>query len=153
MLEEILSLTRDNQKILRKSEDRSMEEFEGFARKLERILNQNTRNKEYPCNMREFYPLMFEELFRFTKDEMGNEYRFLLLLSFYRSDFPWIYELGKHLFDVLKSSKSNRKKEEEVHQFRHMVELTYRYSRMANKEYAMYYHDLRMVLDRILEEL
>jgi hypothetical protein len=140
VLEEILSLSRDNQKLLRSSESRTTEGLEGVTQKLERISNQNERNEECFRGRRKMHPRMLKQIVYFIeKNEIDGNYSFLVALSFFREDFPWIYELGKDLFDVLKSNKSHKQKKEAIHNFKHMLENTYHLYRTGLEHTSLAY--------------
>ena len=154
VLEEILSLSRDNQKLLRISETHSAENLGQVARILESISNQNEKSREYSHKRRQFHPMMVEELLHFSRKEGDSAYGFLIALSFFKDDLPWIYDLGKDLFDVLKSNKSDKQKDEAVRHFKHMLEHTFYFARKfgsINNEDARYYPDYHMMLIDLLE--
>ena len=153
VLEEILSLSRDNQKLLRSSENRTTEGLEGVTKKLERISSQNERNDEYSRRRRKMHPMMLEEILHFSRKEMNGNYGFLVALSFFREDFPWVYDLGKDLFDILKSNKSRKQKDEAFHNFKHMLENTYHFARMTRdpKDDYIFHPELPMMLLDLLE--
>ena len=158
VLEEILSLSRDNQKLLRNSEGRSSEEFGDVIKKLERISEQNDRNEDYSRRRRKMHPMMFEEMFMMNRKEFADQnYGLLVLISLFREDYPWIYDLGKELYDVLKSNKSKEQKDEAVRNFKHMIEHTHRFSRRMykgrNKEDDMMLHELPMMLMDMIERM
>ena len=59
---------------------------------------------------------------------LGNSrYGFLVALSFFKTDFPWVYDLGKELSDVLKSKSSKEIKVDAVNGFREMMDFTFQH--------------------------
>jgi hypothetical protein len=97
------------------------------------------------------------EIMHFSKKAMNNSYAFLVAISLIREDFPWVYELGKDLFDMLKSNKSRKQKEEAIYNFREMLEFslhTVRYDkRMNSTEDMIFLHEIPMMLMKILDGL
>ena len=157
VLEEILSLSRDNLKLLKTSENRTSEDFTQVVQKLDRIYNQNDRNEENMRRKRKVSPMMIDEWLHMGRKEMGNNYGFLILLSFFREDFPWIYDLGKELFDVLKSEKPQDEKEKAVRNFKEMVAHTeyfsMRFYKIGNKEDHMFLREMPMMLMRYVDDV
>jgi len=159
VLEEILSLSRDNQKLLKNSENRTSEEHSQVVKMLERIYNPNEKNDEYLGRKRRLNPMYFEELFHKTRMGIDNYYAFLIILSLYKNDFPWLYDIGKELVDVLKSSKSKKQKEDAIVKFKEMLKYTEQFTMRfhkqfeINKDYLMLYRELPMLLMRWVEEV
>ena len=158
VLEEILSLSRDNQKLLRNSEGRPSEEFGEVIKKLERISDQNDRHDEYSHRRRKMHPMMFDEMFMMSRKEFGDSYYgFLIYISLFREDFPWIYVLGKELYDIIKSSNSMKQKDEAIRDFKHMLEHTRHFSKRIYKgrykEDDIMLHELPMMLMEMLERM
>jgi len=103
ILEEVLVLSRENQKLLRNPEGRSVGELEQINKKLDRLHHQSDKNSDYLRKKRQISPMMMEELMHFCRREMGAEQGLLFALAFFREDYPWLYELGRDLLDVLKA--------------------------------------------------
>ncbi|MDR0460832.1 MAG: toll/interleukin-1 receptor domain-containing protein [Nitrososphaerota archaeon] len=159
VLEEILSLSRENQKLLRNSEGRSSDEFEQISKKLDSISEQNDRNSEYSRRRRKFHPMMFEEIIHFSKEkDLDLNYKLLVILSFFREDYPWVYTLGKELIDTLKSNKSPKQKKEAIQSFRGTLEHTNRLL-MMNEEMLgargdmLLFRELPMVLMKLIDRI
>ncbi|MCL2593332.1 MAG: toll/interleukin-1 receptor domain-containing protein [Defluviitaleaceae bacterium] len=115
VLEEILSLSRDNQKLLRNSGGFAVEEFEKIFKKFDRVFEQSDKNTD---------PKFFYDLLLFSDRDNKKiiTYNFLIAVSFLKEDFPWIYDLGKGLFDILSSNKSLKQKVEAIKNFQNMLE-------------------------------
>ena len=152
VLEEILALSRENQKLLRNPESFHSDELKMFSDKLERLYSIIERNDEYR-RKRRMHPAMIEEMLHFSKKEMGGNYGMLVALSLLRDDFPWIYDLGKELFDVLKSNKSAKVKEVAIREFKEVIEHTMRLPmRISNrKDDMMMSRDFLMMFMELID--
>ncbi len=79
-----------------------------------------------------------------------------ITLSLLKDDFPWIYEAGREVLDILKSRKSRAEKEQAIQEFNRMVEFSFEHPVMReifgyNKELRMIYRDLPHIFMRALE--
>eukprot|EP01118_Nematostelium_gracile_P013448 TRINITY_DN506_c2_g1_i2.p1 TRINITY_DN506_c2_g1~~TRINITY_DN506_c2_g1_i2.p1 ORF type:complete len:347 (-),score=-3.53 TRINITY_DN506_c2_g1_i2:28-1068(-) len=106
---------------------------------------------------RRFQPQMIEEMVHFTKDPSVG---FLMILSFFRNDLPWLYELGIELSRNLKANKTLKDKEALVHDFERILDISihnpyFEETLMRNKdEYRLYRempHLLLKALHRMLD--
>jgi len=151
ILEEILALSRDNQKLIRNPENHTTEMLDKVVEKLELISDQNIRAEKDLRRRRKLHPMMLEELMRFSRRENGNSYSFLVALSLFRENFPWIYDLGKEMLDILKSNKSREKKDEAIHNFKEMLDMALHfpgrfYDRAVDEEEILLLREATMVL-------
>lgn len=160
VLEEILELSRLNQKLLRSPDIRHAKEIEQMNMMLmelrERLVNQEedvVRRKR-----RKQHPMFIEELLhmssRFEKNYTGLQ----ISLSLFRNDYPWLYDAGIDLVRVLRSKSSQKEKNESVEVFMELVEFTFEHPIMRDmygmdKELHMMGRDLRHILMRALKEL
>ncbi len=48
--------------------------------------------------------MMFEEVARMGMENKDPSLAFLIMVSMYRDDFPWFYEIGLETYRVLKSA-------------------------------------------------
>ncbi len=80
-----------------------------------------------------------------------------MVLSFFREDYPWIYDAGKEVISILKSKKSKSEKEKVLEEFINLVDFTFEHPIMrdinrSNKETRMMLHELPMILRRSFEK-
>lgn len=73
---------------------------------------------------RKFHPMMFEELMHFGMEKDDPNLNFLMMISFIKDDFPWIYEIGLETYRGLKSSKSKMEKRKLIESFERAFEMT-----------------------------
>lgn len=156
ILEEILELSRDNQKLLRNPDTKLYNNIEKVKESLEQISRQNdalynkrSRNKKYSS-------MLFEEIMHMSDGR--NSYSFLMLLSLFKEDFPWIYDMGKELIDILKSNKNPEEKSMAIRDFKEMIDFTCSHPFMRemigrNKESMMLMNELPYILMRYLDDM
>ncbi len=147
MLEEILELSRDNQKLLRAQDVKLY-----VKESLDEFSKQNNTYEQKKKIQKEFDSFFFEDL----RIQFGhNPYGFLIALSLFKEDFPWIYDMGKELIDILKNSKNNEEKTIAIRNFREMIDFTSSHPIMRglfrSKSNLMFIKDLPFFLDNILE--
>jgi len=161
ILEEILELARSNQKLLRNPDNRIIESIESIKNMLQEQRNLIRHSSEMDIRKmgRKFSPMMLEELMHMPI-EMDSHYGFLIALSFFKNDLPWLYDAGKELIDLLKSRVSKSNKEEAIMNFNRLIEFSFEHPFMreifsSSKDYRMYMrefsHMLRRYLDRLKE--
>lgn len=74
---------------------------------------------------RKFHPMMFEELMHMGGMEKEDpNLSFLMMISFIKDDFPWIYEIGLETYRELKSAKTKTEKRKLVERFDRTLEIT-----------------------------
>ncbi|WP_035331830.1 hypothetical protein [Dysgonomonas capnocytophagoides] len=80
---------------------------------------------------------------------------FLMMISLFKDDFPWIYEIGLETYKVLKSSKSKSEKEKSLKTFERSLEMLghpmYREIFGKSEELYMFSKDMRHYTRRYLE--
>lgn len=108
-----------------------------------------------------FHPMMFEEIAdRFMhRKEGGRGIELLIILSFFREDFPWIYELGLNLYRALQKD-NEREIEKTYHALRSMIELTSKepiffdmVGGCDDEESFMFLRQMSHILERTLERM
>ena len=126
ILEEILDLSRNNQKLLRNPEPKANEGLEEIRKKLNDLLLRNDNFIDYSSgrNSRKFHPMLMEEMLHSSHGKSRNHFGLLIVLSMYKDDFPWIYELGRELIGILKSKSSQESKHDAIREFNEMIEFT-----------------------------
>ncbi len=160
ILEEILDLSRNNQKLLRNPETRTYESIEELKKLTQEQISRLESNSEmdmkrYP---RKFHPMFLDELMHFSVKYRERPYGFLIVLSFLREDFPWLYDAGKDLLDIFKSRESEGIKQEAISNFKEMVDFTFQHPMMREmygkrRENMVYMKEMPYVLFRYIDEL
>jgi len=149
ILEEILDLARSNQKLLRNPDSKLLETIEYISQNLQEQRNfvRHNQDSDFWRMSRKFHPMMIKELIHMMPGSNSKHYGFLIALSFFKKDFPWIYDTGKELLDILKSHSSKEKKQEAISDFKHLMEFTVEHPMMreyygVRKEYRMYMREI-----------
>lgn len=159
ILEEILDLSRNNQKLLRNPDMKVYESLEDIKKTVQEQQMLMERNSEIDIRRmsRKFHPMFIEELMHISVKEGKSHYGFLVALSFFKTDFPWIYDAGKELIDVIKSKISKEEKVEAVNEFKEMLEFTFQHPMIREmygrrKEYHIYMKEMPYMLLRYIDE-
>jgi hypothetical protein len=72
-----------------------------------------------------FHPMMLEDMTErlMHRKEGGRGIELLIMFSFFREDFPWLYELGLNLYQALQKD-NEREVEKAFHALRAVIEMT-----------------------------
>jgi len=123
--------------------------FEDLPQKIENRVDPEFRRR------RKFHPMMMEELLHMTKE--GNSHIALLMaLSFYKNDFPWIYEIGNDTIKLLQTKKTLKEKENAVKEFMNIFEFSFRHPMMRemtmhSKDYHMMFRETQHIFERYFD--
>ena len=122
MLEEILELSRDNQKLLRNPDTKLYEDIEIVKKSLDELSARNAMLFDERRMRRKYSSRFLEDLLHMSVGR--GSYGFLMALSLFKEDFPWIYDMGKELVDILKSKKAPEEKSMAIRDFRELIDFT-----------------------------
>lgn len=155
MLEEILELSRDNQKLLRTPDAKLYEDMSSLKDSLEQISIRNAMLYERKRAIKKYNPMFLEEIVHMFG---RSSYGFLMTLSLFKEDFPWIYEMGKELIDILKTQKDSDEKSRAIKDFKEMIDLTCSHPVMRdmfdrNKDTMILLKEMPYILMRYLDDL
>jgi len=158
ILEEVLELARSNQKLLRNPNPKLIEMIETIRGNLNEQRNFIRHNPEFGTERmsRKFHPMFIEELMHMMPKGNAKHYGFLIALSLFKKDFPWIYDSGKELMNVLKSRKAKSTKQKAISDFKHLLDFTTEHPMMREmygmrKESRMFMREIPRSLMRYLE--
>lgn len=158
ILEEILDLTRNNQKLLRNPDGEFIKEIESIKQLLEKFGSRLEPDIEVRRNKRslKMHPMMIDELLHMSPRFEKNLVGFQITISLFRNDFPWIYDAGIDLVKTLRTSNSYDEKRESASSFNELLDFTFqnpilRDMYMPDKEIWMMGRELPHVLRRALE--
>lgn len=105
---------------------------------------------------RKFHPMMLGEIMHIEMKEKNPALSFLMMISLFKDDFPWIYEVGLETYKVLKSSKSKAEKEKSLKTFEYSLEMLgnsmYREMFGKSEELYMFSKDMKHFTRRYLEQ-
>lgn len=92
--------------------------FESLPSKIENRIDPDFRRKR-----RKYHPMMLEEFMHFGFENEDPFIGFLMLIGFYRDDFPWFYEIGMETYRSLKTAKTAPQREKILINFERATEM------------------------------
>jgi hypothetical protein len=72
---------------------------------------------------RRFHPKMMDELFHIASKFEEPNVSFLIMISMFKEDMPWLYEIGIDTYRTLKSAKTKIETQKAISSFNHAIEL------------------------------
>lgn len=124
ILEEILDLTRINQKLLRNPGNDLPKMITEVTERLRMTLSSFEKDRYlHTKKYRRFHPGMIEELIN-SSNMAGKNIAFQVVVSLFKEDFPWIYEAGMDVVRILKSKNSRKERALAVSEFESLVEFS-----------------------------
>lgn len=157
IIEELLELSRDNQKLLRNPDTKLFESIDELKQRLDYTLSRLERRSEIEDrrNTRRNRAMYLDEMIHGILPECNKEYAFLILLSLVQDDIPWLYNMGKGLMEVLNSRVSTSKKITAINDFRRLMEFSFDHPAMREnlnqrRDTAMILKEVPYVLSDIL---
>lgn len=158
ILEEILDLTRNNQKLLRNPDGEFVKEVESIKVMLEKLTKRIDLENEPKRFKREkrMHPMFIEELLHVSPRFESNLTGFQIAISLFRTDFPWLYDAGLDVTRTLRGTDTKEEKNNVVKAFYELIEFTFehpimREMYMPDKEMWMMARDLPRILKRSLD--
>jgi hypothetical protein len=160
ILEEILELSRLNQKLLRSPDIKHSKEIEHMSMMIAELREKLAIREEEILDRkrRKKHPMFVEELMhmssRFEKNYTGLQ----ITLSLFRNDYPWLYDAGLDLVRVLRSKGSSIEKDDATSVFMELIEFTFEHPIMRemygmDKESLMMGRELRHILMRSIKNI
>ena len=127
ILEEILDLTRINQKLLRTPENDIGATLSELSEKLQRSIAilERERHTQRRHSNNIFNASTLERILMSMPSGPSNYFGLHILISSLRDDLPWLYDAGVELLKTLKTSKSMKQKHEAVEEFSKFIEYSY----------------------------
>lgn len=158
ILEEILDLSRVNQKLLRNPESDLNKEIDSIRMMLKEVISRSEfeKNSRMRKRKRRVHPKMLDELLHMSPRFEKNFTGFQIAISLFKSDFPWIYDAGIDLVRTLRSAQNSEEKRDAVEAFEELIEFSFEHPLMRDmympdKEMWMMARDLPHILRRTLE--
>jgi ElaB/YqjD/DUF883 family membrane-anchored ribosome-binding protein len=158
IMDEILDLTRTNQKLLRTPDEAVHNSLSEITSMLNSILEKNNYNERKRNNRFKSNYFIIEDLAHGYIDDIRLDSTLFIMLSIIKEPFPWIFEDGQDLISVLKSKKPREYKENRINNFLRITDITLNYiNRMASgdhtKENYAILREIAMFIDRNRERL
>jgi hypothetical protein len=157
ILEEILDLTRLNQKLLRNPDNATVKAIHEISKNLQMTLSMMENERHVQTKRkRRFRPGMIEELMHSAPKMAGKYIAFQMVVSMFKEDFPWLYDAGMDVVKTLKADTSFEEKDAAVSEFMELVEFSFEHPIMRemslpDKEQYMMLRELPYMLKHSLK--
>lgn len=151
ILEEILDLSRENQKLLRNPDSYINDSINELNRMISNWLPLYEHGLENKRTFRRNKLPLLDEIIHMARKCGNKTASFLILLSFFKEDCPWIYYMGKELIDIINNSHNIDEKHLSINNFKNMLDFTINHPMMREiygnkKEYIMLTKELSYIL-------
>ena len=160
ILEEILDLSRVNQKLLRNPDSDIYNTIDSMQMMLREVLtrSEHERDLRRPRKKNKIHPKMLDEILHMSPRFTNNLTGFQIAISFFRDDFPWIYDAGIDLVRTLRNAQDSKLQKEAVQAFDELIEFSFEHPMMRDmfmldKETWMMAKDLPHILRRSMSEV
>ncbi len=116
--------------------------------KLESRLNSEYKRRRFPL-------MMFEEFMHMGMKFEDPNISFLIIVSFFKEELPWVYEIGLDTYRGLKTAKTKTEKRKLIETFERALELVghpiFREIHGTSEEMYMFNKDIRMFTHRFFD--
>ncbi len=158
ILEEILDLSRINQKLLRNPDGALAANLEQMNGLLQELLGRIERAED-PTSIRQvrkFNSMIIDELLHMSPITSGRHTGIQMVLALIRNQYPWLYDAGIETLNIIRSRRTDEEKHQAVKQFSLIVEITFEHPMMreafgVSKEFRFLARELPHLLMRGLE--
>jgi len=158
ILEEILDLSRVNQKLLRSPNLDVHKELDSLGHMLKEIISRSEMEKDRRIRRKnKIHPHMLDELLHMSPRFRKNFTGFQIAISLFRDDFPWVHDAGIDLVKTLRSDSSSEIKRDSIEAFQELIEFSFDHPMMrdiyrGDKHTHMMMRELPHMLRRALEQ-
>lgn len=145
ILEEVLELSRINQKLIRNPNSSLNSNIEDLSEKIQMLIHYSERARGSTDNYRppEIHAGRLMELIQVTLNENANNLiGAQMTLGLVRSQLPWLYDAGIETLHILRSKISKGEKHLAVIQFKHIMDFAFENQvvhRMSSESNEMHY--------------
>lgn len=92
--------------------------FENLPSRIENRIEPESRRRK-----RKFHPMMMDEMMHISMKSGDANLGFLMMISLFKEDFPWLYEIGIETYRDLKVAKTSNDKKKIIHNFERSFEI------------------------------
>ena len=155
ILEEILELSRINQKLIRNPDESLSSNVKEMNTLLQELVERRERFGDR--RKREFHPMMMDELMHLSSSMRNGYVGIQMALALVRDQLPWIYDAGIEVVSVLRARRANQEKQEAIGQFRKILEFSFEHPVMRevvgrSREMSFFYHRIDDMLMQAFEQ-
>jgi hypothetical protein len=132
ILEEILDLSRINQKLIRNPDGSLGESLQRISGLLGELL-ERTEQVNDPMlgrRFRKFHPMMLDELLQMSELAGDGFVGIQVALSLVRHQLPWLYDAGNEVIGILRSRRKVEEKRAAIERFQGILEFTFQHPMM-----------------------
>ena len=126
--------------------------FQDLPQRIERNIEPNYRRRKF-----RLHPELLHEIMFMSEKSDETHFGFLAMISFFKDDFPWIYEIGKETYEILKSNKAVSTKEKAFTDFRRFVKRSFKHPFFmemgGSKESYMMLEEFMMMSEKFLDRM
>lgn len=126
--------------------------FQDLPSRIDRNVKTSRRKGKY-----RLHPKMVHSLMYLSEDVQDEYFGFLVMISLFKDDYPWVYEIGKDTYSILKSNKAKSSKQKAVFKFLRTVKITLRHPAMRElndrEESMMMLDEMMYVMDKTLNQM
>ena len=159
ILEEILDLSRNNQRLLRNPDGQLaalLEDIRMNVMKFSESINY-MEDLKFVYNGKKYDRKFIEEFLITSKRTLEPQIFIRICLSLLRDQFPWVNDLGIETLKILESNRAKTTKSDTVHEFLNILDFSLKgpLSRkfiLENKEFQIIYYELSKSLNQLLEQ-
>jgi len=159
ILEEILELSRINQKLIRNPEGSRGSSLEEVNQLVHKLLERTERADDpfLSRRSRRLHPMMLEELLHVGSLSENKFVGVQIALALIRNQFPWIYDAGIETIGILRSRRSKDEKHSAIQGFNELLQFSFEHPMMRDlhgggKEYRMFYRELPHLLSAAFDQ-
>jgi len=160
ILEEILELSRINQKLIRNPDSLLGSNLDDLNNMIRMLVDRSEKfdNSIDMRRARKFHPMVFDELMHMTLFEGGDGLiGAQMALGLVRSQLPWIYDAGMETIGILRSKRTKDEKRQALKQFRRIMDFSFEHPMMremhsSSKEMHFMYRRLPEMLTDVFEK-
>lgn len=151
IIEEILELTRDNQKLLRSPDERVLDGIAEVRKRVEYIIDRTDRMADERRVLRKETVMFMDKFLHGMLPTCQRQYAFLIVLNMLQDEFPWLHKMGKGLVDTLESKIDVENKRQAIYDCKRLIEFTFDHSArigsgLLRERHIMYLRDALMYL-------
>lgn len=159
ILEEILELSRSNQKLIRNPESSissSIDEVKFILREM--VEHSERHGGSLSGRGRRFHPDIFQELIHLLPNDDNKFVGLRFALAMVRQELPWIYDVGIEAINIIKSDCPTEDKHEAYLQFDRLLTISFEHPLMRKtfdhtKDSRMLYHEISQMLRQGFEQI
>ena len=153
ILEEILDLSRSNQKLIRNPEGSFTSQLEDTRKMVMELLERQERKVGFSSRgMKRLHPRMIDEFIHMGAFEKDDPVGIQMTLAMIRDELPWIYDSGMEAIRIIRSSENPSDSESAIRSFHRIVEFTFEHPLMRERmERSKEWHILSRELPHLLE--